>query len=147
MLPRELQRRARRGLCDYTHDTISRSCAAACALQAAGRMRNLIATLFIALSLTACGAPEPQDEQSNALGCANCVFGCQTNAECSAGNYCKKPDGQCGGYGYCDTQPSNELCYVWPGTPRACGCDGHTYYTACFATKAGVNVAHSGPCR
>jgi hypothetical protein len=71
-----------------------------------------------------------------------CVYGCSGNAECGAGNYCKKPNGSCGAVGVCSAVPTG-LCVA---NALTCGCDGRTYYGPCFAAKASTNVKHFGAC-
>lgn len=110
-------------------------------------MRNVIGALFVVVALAGCGGVEPQEEEAaSPQFCLNCAFGCLNNSQCAAGTYCKKADGQCGAYGYCDTIPTGLCGWLGNPPPYACGCDGHTYYSACFATKAGVNVAYYGRC-
>jgi hypothetical protein len=68
---------------------------------------------------------------------------CTTNGDCGAGQYCAKSIGQCGGPGQCMPLPRTcpkIRCYY------ACGCDGKTYCTGCYAAQAGVNVRHNGAC-
>ncbi len=67
---------------------------------------------------------------------------CTGNANCPAGYYCAKAEGDCQGEGMCQERP--EACIaIWD---PVCGCDGNTYSNACYAASAGVNVEHRGPC-
>jgi hypothetical protein len=61
---------------------------------------------------------------------------CSANADCSAGEYCKTPAGNCGDVGECATRPGACFDVVEP----VCGCDGETYGNACYAEVDGVSV-------
>lgn len=66
-------------------------------------------------------------------------------AGCEEGLYCAFAEG-CGADdrgGVC-ARPA-EVCPAVFG-PEVCGCDGHTYGTACQASSAGVSVASAGAC-
>jgi hypothetical protein len=69
--------------------------------------------------------------------------GCQTNADCSSGDYCEKAPGDCSGAGNCKAVPDVCSHQVDP----VCGCDGFTYANACEGERAGTNVAYSGQCQ
>jgi len=58
---------------------------------------------------------------------------CLVDRDCAHGEVCF--------YGYCVWQDSCS----WENAP-VCGLDGYTYFNECFATQAGVEVAHDGPC-
>ena len=68
---------------------------------------------------------------------------CKTDAQCAAGEYCQKKDGNCDGLGQCVVKP--EVCTkdLFP----VCGCNGETFGNACLASAAGVSVAHTGACK
>lgn len=80
-----------------------------------------------ALFCTALGSPTP---------------GCDTDADCESGSFCRRPLGECAAAGVCT--PSMVMC------PQlydpVCGCDGQTYPNACQATQARVSVLHRGAC-
>ncbi len=67
---------------------------------------------------------------------------CSDNGECSAGEYCQKVNGDCGGTGACAEMPTGCLA-VWD---PVCGCDDVTYGNDCEAAAAGVNAAYNGEC-
>lgn len=68
---------------------------------------------------------------------------CTTNADCTtAGEYCEKAAGDCGGTGLCATMPTACSGVFAP----VCGCDGTTYTNACLAHNAGVSVDYTGSC-
>jgi hypothetical protein len=67
---------------------------------------------------------------------------CLSSADCEAGSYCAKLDGDCDGEGQCLPRPA--ACP--PLFDPVCGCDGRTYGNGCEAAAAGVSVAHRGPC-
>jgi outer membrane murein-binding lipoprotein Lpp len=68
---------------------------------------------------------------------------CTTNADCTSGSFCEKPDGDCPGTG---------VCRVIEGTVctadynPVCGCDAVTYSNRCHANVAGTSVLHTGVC-
>lgn len=69
--------------------------------------------------------------------------GCDSNADCSAEDYCAFAPGTCGDQpGECRFRP--EVCTK--ELRPVCGCDGHTYGNACAAASAGVSVRHQGAC-
>ena len=70
-------------------------------------------------------------------------FPCVSNAFCPPTSYCQFPQGVCQGIGTCQPRPEVCLAVYDP----VCGCDGRTYGNACEAARAGVSVAHPGPCR
>jgi hypothetical protein len=66
---------------------------------------------------------------------------CTSNADCGDA-YCERPLGQCSGVGVCRAGLV-ECPALWN---PACGCDGHSYRSACDAQAHGVDVAHLGSC-
>jgi hypothetical protein len=63
---------------------------------------------------------------------------------CPAGEFCKRPAGECSddAEGVCQSTP-----VVCQGNNApVCGCDGTTYSNACVADGAGVTVDHDGEC-
>ncbi|KAM3571114.1 hypothetical protein VYU27_006825 [Nannochloropsis oceanica] len=68
---------------------------------------------------------------------------------CSEGFYCTFAPGTCGsetGEGICVAQPSS--CVPDPSTAHpVCGCDGHSWSTACNAAMAGVSVKAEMDCQ
>ena len=90
---------------------------------------------------TVCAAPEINYV---CIGYAPDEGDCTTNADCSAGNYCKKEAGYCSGRGMCEEIPADGGC---PGIyDPVCGCDDFKYSSSCVATLAGVNVQNEGSC-
>jgi hypothetical protein len=66
---------------------------------------------------------------------------CQSNADCASSELCAT--GLCeGGLGACIERPTTCEDVDSP----VCGCDGRTYQTDCFATRAGVRLATNQPC-
>jgi hypothetical protein len=69
----------------------------------------------------------------------------EPGVECSDGQYCKMPAGQCGladGTGVCAPIPmACDLIY-----DPVCGCDGVTYGNACAADLAQAAIDHDGAC-
>ncbi len=67
---------------------------------------------------------------------------CTADADCGVGTFCSRPAGQCEGAGVC--QSTHVFCTAV--AEPVCGCDGHTYSSACAAEQHGVNVASPGEC-
>ncbi|MCC6751277.1 MAG: SH3 domain-containing protein [Deltaproteobacteria bacterium] len=75
--------------------------------------------------------------------------GCTTNEQCPLdeighGQFCRKPDGQCGGSGTCVPLPWD--CSPIPEGPTVVGCDGRCYADPCYAFIQGVNVQRVQAC-
>lgn len=69
---------------------------------------------------------------------------CTKNSDCSAGFYCMKAMGYCGGRGVCEEIPGDGGC---PAIyDPVCGCDGITYSNSCEADHAGINIQSAGVC-
>ncbi len=67
--------------------------------------------------------------------------------QCDKGQFCVYVDRKCGAAypdqaGVCVDVPPYCPLYV----AEVCGCDGKTYTNQCYASMAGVSVAHDGPC-
>ena len=67
---------------------------------------------------------------------------CFENWDCSWGQFCETPPGDCDGVGTCRDIP--EACILW--IDPVCGCDGWTYSNGCYAAMYGVSVAYYGEC-
>ena len=79
----------------------------------------------------------------NVMYPGECGDACRDNSACYwPGQYCRKPPGNCGGFGYCDVIPSG---CTGPWDP-VCGCNSMTYYNAECAAAEGVNVDYPGSC-
>ncbi|HEY8430582.1 MAG TPA: hypothetical protein VIL20_19515 [Sandaracinaceae bacterium] len=72
-----------------------------------------------------------------------CTHECTSDADCGPGEFCRFPDGACGGAGLCTALVSECRDVV----QETCGCDGVTYLSPCDAFAAGVSVRHDGACR
>jgi hypothetical protein len=70
---------------------------------------------------------------------------CDDRTLCPEGQYCQRPEGQCGGTGTCQPKPALGSCPQVSET--VCGCDGGQYGNSCRAASIGVNVAYVGECR
>src|SRR5262249_51640668 len=58
--------------------------------------------------------------------------------DCGGLQYCKKPDGKCGGAGTCQSRGVTLFC-IQTYDP-VCGCDGETYSNGCYAMKGGASI-------
>jgi hypothetical protein len=81
----------------------------------------------------------------NVAYAGECRSACDERTPCAEGQYCQRPDGQCGGAGTC--QPKTELTSCAQVYDPVCGCDGGLYGNRCRAASIGVNVAYAGECR
>jgi hypothetical protein len=92
-----------------------------------------------------CGICTEPDGSCIDLFCADAGTGvsCGDGTACGPGEYCDyEAASQCGGAGSCTPRP--EICTE--DCPQVCGCDGEDYCNTCVAQRAGVDVAHDGPC-
>lgn len=69
-------------------------------------------------------------------------FPCERDDQCYPSQYCAGEG--CGTPGGCALVRGTGSCNGI--VTQVCGCDGRTYINACWATGAGVRVAHSGAC-
>lgn len=79
--------------------------------------------------------------------CATTV-GCFSNDDCSAGNFCNLPSGDCGEsqMGTCMPMDDPECAQCGEYGGAVCGCDGVTYGSDCARRAAGVSRFSSGTC-
>ena len=75
-------------------------------------------------------------------GCPAVPAGCNTNADCAAGEFCETAPGMCGTVGTCAPIPF--ICSLI--FDPVCGCDGMDYSNACNAAAAGTSVDTAGNC-
>lgn len=68
---------------------------------------------------------------------------CFANSDCSAGEYCERPVGDCGDEGVCADKPGLPCPDI---LAPVCGCDRRSYGNACAAAAEGVSIAHGGRC-
>ncbi len=76
--------------------------------------------------------------------CEAVTCGGTTGVTCLPDQFCMRPEGTCAAdaEGECTEIP---LSCPTLSTP-VCGCDGITYFNACFAQTSGVSVSHTGAC-
>jgi hypothetical protein len=67
---------------------------------------------------------------------------CVNGSDCTEGEYCHYPAGECGGVGSCTTLP--EACTLLQNP--VCGCDNVTYDNACEASASGASILSMGVC-
>ena len=78
------------------------------------------------------------------LNAQNCI----DNYQCEPGQYCKKQEGDCFGWGICSDVPSSSYSSSYDIMPEpVCGCNDITYPDSREAAKSGVNVVYSGTCQ
>ena len=68
--------------------------------------------------------------------------GCKSDADCGSGNYCRFPDGACGGVGTCKQVPL----FCVKNLSPVCGCDWVTYDNPCMAAQAHKSIKMKGVC-
>jgi hypothetical protein len=69
---------------------------------------------------------------------------CTHTAQCAETEYCRFPEGSCGGIGECLPRPPELMCTF--EAPVVCGCDGVTYGCESEANGAGTTIRHEGAC-
>ncbi len=127
-------------------------------VQAEGDCRRTIGyfwTGFSCAPLTGCDCigPDCNELLSSRDRCEDAFRSCSPRPcndtvanQCEAGNFCAYPRasvcGENGIPGACVVAP--EVCP--DGGPEVCGCDGRTYFNACEANQAGVDVEFFAPC-
>ena len=70
---------------------------------------------------------------------------CTEHSDCSAGYYCKKAVGHCGGRGVCEEKPTDGGCPAI--IDPVCSCNGETYDNSCLARFDGENIRYAGDCK
>ena len=80
--------------------------------------------------------------------CVEAGVGCATNGDCEEGEYCHRPDGECGAVvGACTAIPDcGELDWDTFEAELVCGCDGYPYLSPCDAHLGGTSIAYAGIC-
>jgi hypothetical protein len=110
-------------------------------------MTRVVSCALLALGLQAgCGDDGTRHATDDVRTCTLAV------EECAAEEYCNFTDGTCGQgpgsalvEGRC-TLRCGDGCVCIQIVQPVCGCDRHTYTSPCHASRAGVAVAHHGPC-
>ena len=76
--------------------------------------------------------------------CEPVACGGTTGTTCQPDQFCMRPEGTCAAdaQGECTEIPLT--CPIL--SAPVCGCDGITYFNACFAQTAGVTLLHAGAC-
>jgi hypothetical protein len=74
--------------------------------------------------------------------CDPAPVACGDNLDCSADDYCQKPEGSCNSVGLCKRRPDVCPLVIDP----VCGCNGTSYDNDCVAATVGASVDHDGEC-
>ncbi len=103
----------------------------------------VLSSLFIA-SLFAAGCEGSVDSTTGETADSLKKVKCHSDADCTKVSFCDTENSaSCKSAGVCTPRGINLFCAL---AADVCGCDGQTYAGACLAHKAGVSVAHDGPC-
>jgi hypothetical protein len=115
------------------------------------RATRLLTVLGFFCSLAACsgGDQAAQGDEQDLTARAGATCGGIAAIQCEDGYYCAFEPGTCGvadRSGTCKKREANVECSETENKP-VCGCDGSTFQSMCYLTRAGEALDHEGQCQ